>query len=293
MRKSIILLMSLVGLLNASCTTDNNESDSSTTTQGSSVETDKLLNENIQLKHQLATKDSVINYYSSMMNEIRDNLNLIQDKQKNIFKKQSNPETLSADDPSLISDIKTLGELLAQNQSKISKLKSDIKNSDMQLNEFEKMIISLSEEVQLKNMEIYQLQQELEMRDAAFSELFDAYQQKDNQVSNLTDDLNTAYYAIGTKKELVDNNVITSEGGFLGLGKTKDLKGNFNQAYFTKIDVTKVKVIPVGAQKIEIITNHPSSSYKFKGTGNVEGIEITDAKAFWSVSKYLVIVVVK
>jgi predicted HTH domain antitoxin len=285
--------MSLVGLLNASCTTDNNESDSSTTTQGSSVETDKLLNENIQLKHQLATKDSVINYYSSMMNEIRDNLNLIQDKQKNIFKKQSNPETLSADDPSLISDIKTLGELLAQNQSKISKLKSDIKNSDMQLNEFEKMIISLSEEVQLKNMEIYQLQQELEMRDAAFSELFDAYQQKDNQVSNLTDDLNTAYYAIGTKKELVDNNVITSEGGFLGLGKTKDLKGNFNQAYFTKIDVTKVKVIPVGAQKIEIITNHPSSSYKFKGTGNVEGIEITDAKAFWSVSKYLVIVVVK
>jgi predicted HTH domain antitoxin len=228
-----------------------------------------------------------------MMNEIRENLNLIQDKQKNIFKKQSNPETLSAEDPTLVADIMTLGELLNQNQSKISKLKKDLENSSMQLSEFEKMIISLSEEVQQKNMEIFQLQQELEQRDAAFSELFDAYQQKDTEVTSLTDNLNTAYYAIGTKKELIDNNVISSEGGFLGLGKSKDLKGNFNQDYFTKIDITQLKSIPVGAQKVEIITNHPSGSYKFKGSGTVEAIEITDAKSFWSVSKYFVVVVVK
>lgn len=289
--KKIAFILASVFVLSA-CQQESSDGGASSGS-GSSVEMDKLTKENINLKHQLATKDSVINYYSSLMNEIRDNLSIIQDKQKIIVKKQNNPETLSADDPTMISDIKTLGELLSQNQSKIAKLKKEIANSNSQIGEFEKMIISLSEEVQQKNMEIYQLQQELEQKDAAFSELFDAYQQKESTVVNLTEDLNTAYFAIGTKKELESNNVISSEGGFLGMGKTKDLKGNFNQEYFTKIDITKMKSLPVGATKIEMITNHPSSSYKIKGTGSVEAIEIMDSKAFWSVSKYCVILVVK
>jgi len=289
--KKIAFIVFTVFALSACQTESANGGETNGT--GSSVELDKLNKENLNLKHQLATKDSVINYYSSLMNEIRDNLSIIQDKQKIIVKKQGNPETLSADDPTMIADIQTLGELLSQNQSKIAKLKKEIANSNSQIGEFEKMIISLSEEVQQKNMEIYQLQQELEQKDAAFTELFDAYQQKEEVIVDLTDDLNTAYFAIGTKKELESNNVISSEGGFLGMGKSKDLKGNFNQDYFTKIDVTKMKSIPVGATKIEMITNHPSSSYKIKGIGTVEAIEITDAKAFWSVSKYCVILVVK
>jgi uncharacterized protein YdcH (DUF465 family) len=290
MKKIAFILLSVLTL--SACqseTVDGGEANGT----GSSVELDKLNKENLNLKHQLAVKDSTINYYSTLMNEIRENLGIIQEKQKIIIKKKESPETLSAEDPTMISDIQTLGELLSQNQSKIAKLKKEIANSNSQIGEFEKMIISLSEEVQQKNMEIYQLQQELEQKDAAFTELFDAYQQKEEVIVDLTDDLNTAYFAIGTKKELESNNVISSEGGFLGMGKSKDLKGNFNQDYFTKIDVTKMKSIPVGATKIEVITNHPSSSYKIKGTGTVEAIEITDTKAFWSVSKYCVILVVK
>lgn len=290
MKKIAIFLFSAVLL--ASCQQESTE-DTSGSGTGSSVELDKLNKENLNLKHELAVKDSTINYYSTLMNEIRENLGIIQEKQKIIVKKKESPETLSAEDPTMISDIQTLGQLLSENQSKISKLKKEIANSKSQLGEFEKMIISLSEEVQTKNMEIAQLQQELEQKDAAFTELFDAYQEKEEVIVDLTQDINTAYFAIGTKKELESNNVISSEGGVLGMGKTKDLKGNFNQDYFTKIDITKMKSIPVGATKIEMITNHPSSSYKIKGSGSVESIEITDSKAFWSVSKYCVILVVK
>ena len=155
----------------------------------------------MDLKHQILVKDSMYNYYAAYMNDIKANLDLIQGKQKTIFDKQANPEMLSAEDPNLILDIENLGKLLNDNKSKIAKLKAEIKNNNTQMGAFEEMIITLSEEVEAKNMEIYQLQQDLENVDAAFGELFVAFQEKSADLENVTLALNTAFYAYGTKKE--------------------------------------------------------------------------------------------
>ena len=106
-----------------------------------------------------------------------------------------------------------------------------------------------------------------------------------------TEELNTAFYAFGTSKELVKQGVLTKEGGFIGIGKAAKLKDDFNKSYFTKVDITKVLSISILAKKAKLITSHPASSYKFVGEGKVDKLEITDSKEFWSVSKYLVIVV--
>jgi hypothetical protein len=114
---------------------------------------------------------------------------------------------------------------------------------------------------------------------------------KSQTISEQTEALNTAYYVIGTKKELREQNIITMEGGFVGIGRNKKVKEDFNQEYFTRVDITKLKSIPVLRKKADIITTHPSQSYKIFGEKAVDSIVISNQKEFWSASKYLVIVI--
>jgi hypothetical protein len=44
-------------------------------------------------------------------------------------------------------------------------------------------------------------------------------------------------------------------------------------------------------KKVDIITTHPSQSYKIYGEKSVDSLVIINAKEFWSASKYLVIVI--
>lgn len=103
--------------------------------------------------------------------------------------------------------------------------------------------------------------------------------------------LNTAYFCFGTSKELRDQGVISKEGGFIGLGKTTVLSDDFNQEYFTKIDITLETKIDLMTEDAKVVTNHPKGSYELvKNDDVVEKLKITNPKEFWSASKYLVIV---
>jgi hypothetical protein len=290
MRKYLFIVLA-VGLFSCQPETENTTETPGENNTINNKELDDLKAENLDLKHQIAVKDSVYNYYAAYMNDIRTNLDLIQGKQKNLFDKTANPEMLSATDPNIVEDIQLLGQLLNDNQAKIAALKAEIKNNNTQMGAFEEMIISLSEEVEAKNMEIYQLQQEMENMDAAFGELFEAFKETSETLETTTNELNTAFFAYGSKKELIDNKVITTEGGFIGLGKNKELADDFNKDYFTEVNIMDLTEIPLGFEKVELITTHPSASYELKGDGPITKLVINDPKTFWSVSKYLVMVV--
>ncbi len=85
--------------------------------------------------------------------------------------------------------------------------------------------------------------------------------------------------------------VISSKGGFIGLGRTQKLTDNFNKEKFTEVDTRNFKSLPLFAKKVKLVTSHPSSSYYFAGDSKIDSLIIKDTKAFWSVSKYLVILV--
>lgn len=290
MKKYLLIVLTL-GFFACQSESDNASKNPGANNSINNKELEDLKAENLDLKHQIAVKDSMYNYYAAYMNDIRSNLDLIQGTQASLFDKKANPEMLSATDPNIVEDIQALGKLLNDNQAKIAKLKAEIKNNNTQMGAFEEMIISLSEEVEMKNMEIFQLQQELENMDAAFGELFEAFKETSETLEITTNELNTAYFAFGTKKELLDNNVITTEGGFVGIGKIKELADNFNHDYFTEVNIMDLKEIPLGFEKVEMVTTHPSSSYELKGSGTITKLVINDPKSFWSVSKYLVMVV--
>lgn len=251
----------------------------------------QLQDENDSLKEELAQKDSTITNYIGYINEIRTNLDLIKDKQRFILNKKSNSENLQVDDASLVEEIKLLGQLMADNQTKISRLTSNVKDSKLKMDGLDEMIMTLTEDVDEKNMEIFQLQQELENVDAAFAELFEAYTDKASMLNEANAKLNTAYYTVGTKSELLENEVISKEGGVLGVGTSKELKSDFNKGYFTEVSIDAIKEIPLGSKKAELVTTHPSTSYELVGENPVEKIVIKNSEEFWSVSKYLVVLV--
>ena len=245
----------------------------------------------LSLKQQLAENDSTMNSYFSYVNEIRENLHMISKEQDLILNLQGNPEVISVDNIDLIQELKTVGVLMSENENKVAQLKAALKNSDYQMLEFEEMIMSLTEDVEMKNREIFQLQQELENLDGAFSELFIAFEEQTEELAIMKSEMNTAFFTFGSKSELTDNGVITKEGGFIGIGKISKLKDDFNKTYFTEVQISELTEIPLGVKKADIVTSHPSDSYELIGEGLIEKIVIKDAAAFWGVSKYLVVIV--
>ncbi|MBK9591968.1 MAG: hypothetical protein IPO32_10820 [Crocinitomicaceae bacterium] len=69
------------------------------------------------------------------------------------------------------------------------------------------------------------------------------------------------------------------------------LKDDFNDEYFTQIDLQKDKTIQVTGSKFRFITDHPSTAYTTATNGQNHKITINDPNSFWKVSRYLVIVV--
>jgi hypothetical protein len=104
-------------------------------------------------------------------------------------------------------------------------------------------------------------------------------------------EMRTKYVYAATSKELKERNIMTKEGGFLGIGATKKLSSDFDTSVFQAIDMQETHRIPVSSKKASLLTRHPEGSYVFNEDGKeTESLEITDPERFWEHSKYLVVV---
>ena len=251
-----------------------------------------LKTENIKVINESVKKDSMINAYALYVNEIHQNLDLITTEQGLINTLRQKGELgKMATESEVIDNIKTISDLMAKNASRVARLTKDLKNANIEMDEFEKMIITITEEVAIKNQEIYRLEEELANIDGAYQELFVVLDEKQELIDQQVAEINQVWYAIGSSKELKNNGVITKEGGLLGIGRTNKLKADFNHDYFTEINLTDVREIVLGGKSAEMLTAHSSESYTIEGSeGIAEKLIIKDEKDFWSASKYLVIV---
>ena len=250
---------------------------------------DELKKENLQLNREISGRDSLVNNYAKSINEIRNNLAKIRNQEKLIVQQRNDSENLTVDNTNLVEEIQLIGQLMLDNKRLINSLNNQLKNSDNQLIELEQLVTSLTEDVQRKSMEIYYLQEELENMDASFVELFKQFNEKILELDNAKDILNTAWYTYGSKNELLNNGVITKEGGFIGIGKNTVLKDDFNKSYFNEIKISELKEIPMGVKTAKLITSHPTNSFQLVGKDKVDKLVILDSESFWSNSKYLVV----
>jgi len=285
--KKLLFILSAAVLI-ASC---NAETKTGSGAEGN-PEVDKLKTENEQLKKDLAEKDEAYNESIRTLNEIEDNLSLIRQKENIINLSRNNDPELAVDQKDrIIEEITIINSLMEENKGKIANLRGKLKKGDLKIGELEKMIENLLTKINDQEQTITSLREELTQYDIAMDELTATLNETVAEVEVRDAELNKAFYVIGSTKELKENGIITKEGGFIGLGKMIKLKDDFNKDYFTQVDITKSKEIMLGGKKMQILTTHPPASYKvIESNNNKEKIEILDSEDFWSISKYLVVV---
>lgn len=257
------------------------------------------------MRVQAQQKDATINEFFQSIDEIEANLNLIRSKEQKINQEVRNKQEgeLPEDGRERIAqDIIEINRIMSENQSKMTLLSKKLKASNLKVAQFEKMIKELQKKMEERDATIQGLRENLEMLNLSVDSLSTEVANLDSlnqdlmgQVAEQQELLNTAWYAFGSKKELVDNKIISRSGGFLGIGKHNELKDDLTLDYFTKINIEETDAIPLFATKkgVDFVTKHPSDSYELEKNdqGAIVNLRIKDKEKFWRGSKYLVVVI--
>jgi len=251
----------------------------------------------LRAKHQM--QDEIDGYFSAM-NQIEQNIEKIKETQ-GILSTQPVGQELDTDARIKVNeDLVYLNEMLQANKDELARLKTRIKRSAFKSEELERTLARLTKSLEEESAKVALLQTELAAKDSLIAQLGTTVDDMGKDIEELKTDVNTkqtkiteqdetihtAWYVFGTRKELKEQKIITSEGIF---SPQRILQSDFNKSYFVRIDARKTKSIPLYSTRAKILTSHPKSSYTLeKDNGNFV-LLITDTKEFWSVSKYLVI----
>jgi hypothetical protein len=266
----------------------------------------QLLNQMEEQKNSLTDKitarDSTISDWITTFDEIEKNIALIKEKEKIISVNSSDAELSMNKKEQVLEDIKYINALLEQNKKRIASLNAQLKRTGGTIKALENKISELEASMKQSENEISELKAsliskkfEIEQLNIQMTGMQNTLVKKDEEITNQTNEINKAFFACGTYKELKAKGLLTKEGGFIGLGKTKTLLGNFSDSTFIQIDITVTKSIPVNSKSAKLISDHPTTSYKFirNKDKKIEYIEIIDPVQFWKISKYAVVEIIK
>lgn len=252
---------------------------------------DSLTGETVKLNEINTTQAASLDSFFRAMNDIQSNLDEIKKKEKIISKDTAGGDVAGRKDQ-ITNDIQAIYDMMVQNKQRLATARKNLKNSNLQIASMQTTIDNLTVLLSEKEQEITGLKNNLERMNLELSNLSMNYTELQSESDAKTVVINTAYYAIGTSKELIKKGVLTKEGGFIGLGKSQKLSETMNTEYFEKIDISTQKEIPLSAKKAKLATTHPANSYRIEGADDrADKLVILDPDKFWSVSKYLVVVV--
>jgi hypothetical protein len=247
--------------------------------------------ENLRLIQEAKLKDSLMEEYFKTINEIEESLDLIKQNERLVdinLKDEAGRDGKNK----IAEDIMVINELMLKYNAQVSQLEKQMKSNDFKSKEFEKLILRMELQLEEKNQNLSRMRAELLKLNNSFENLFSEYNERLNELDKQTGKINAAYFAIGTAKELKENNIIFKKSGVAGIGKTTGLMEDFNKSYFTKIDITETPSIELFGKEAKLLSNHPTNSYTIeKAAAGNEILKITKPEEFWSVSKYLVVII--
>ena len=264
---------------------------------------EKLVNQKAvqdSVQKALDAKNSELESLFEQLNAIESDLDVVTSKYSDVNTLKNTSGEIAPDRRTKIKNqIQDINEILVQNKQKISSLNAELRKSqsnNKQLTAFiEKLqarIAEQEEELQLLTIELQKKNITISTLNRNLEEMTAQNRQKDEQIMKVEDERNTVYYIIGSKQQLKEKGIISSTGGFLGIGKKTGLTSDSDLASYNKIDARKIKHIILPGRKTQILTSHPSTSYELEGgKDKATALNITDASAFWAKSKFLVILV--
>ena len=246
----------------------------------------------------LNQRDSTINDWVITFDQIEKNLQSIKEKEKIITMNAADREFSKDRKQQITEDINYINTLLDQNKKKIASLNEQLKKSGGTIKGLQNKITELEAAMKQSEIEITDLKTALteknfkiEQLNSTVNDMSVAIKQKDETITVQTAEINKAFVTAGTFKELKAKGLVAKEGGFLGLGKNKELKENFPDSLFSQVDITVIKTIPVNSKGAKLITEHPAGSYEMvhETKDKIAYIAITNPNEFWKISKYAVV----
>lgn len=230
--------------------------------------------------------------------QIKDGFRQINDAEGRITKQQEG----ESDEAVILENMRFIQRQMRLNRELIANLREQLRNANQTAkgtkSAYEAMIDEFDNQFIAKNEEIRSLQKQLAERDSTIGRQIEQIDMLNDNVADLTDknaekerkvneqdqQLHAAWYVYGTKKELREQNIL-EKGDVM---RSSDINHN----YFTKIDRRVVKSIPLYSKSAELLTDHPAGSYSLdKDAQGQYTLRITNADSFWSVSRYLVVLV--
>lgn len=266
---------------------------------------EKLIMERDSLSREAAVKDSSIVEYLSDFNDIMATLDSIKSIENMVTVQQAQQSEMSySQKQKIVEDINLLNELLQKNKDQVASLQKKLSNSNYRIGklnamvaELEQMVSNLEKQVKEKDTEIARLTLDVQnlskdvvQLNEKIADMESESQEKSNTIELQTRELNQAFYVVGSRQELKDNGVIERTGGFLGIGKSSEIRKDFNKEMFTEVDLRDLEVIPLNVKKAEVISVHPAGSFHISGENTADTLYIDNITQFWSASRYLVVV---
>lgn len=287
MKKFFLSSMCVAALLFTACTGNNKSNEG---------ENGEQVSENPELTAALATQDSLNN----LINDIMSDMNQIKELEAIV----ATPGTIDGGEMTsqksqLRNDITAIREALAQRRERLAELEKKLKknasqNSSMlktieglkeQIAQNETQITTLTEQLAAANIKIETLGTQVDSLNTTVANEKAGKEQAQQEAQKLTDEMNTCYYALGSKSELQKHNIIKT--GFLR--KTKIMQGDYEMSYFTKADKRTLKTIHLNSKKAKVMTNQPADSYKIEDNNGQKTLVITDPTRFWNAGNFIVI----
>lgn len=248
-----------------------------------------------ELASAVAERDQLFSLY----NDISQGMDQIKQLENILTVSNNIPGESTTQREQIMSDIAAIQKALQDRREKLAELEKKLANSNQSNNTLRQTISNLRAQLETQSAEIVTLKDNLTQAQKRIGELDAAVDSLSSTMAvvtdernvaqeesvNLANELNTCYYAIGSKSELKDRHII--ETGFLR--KTKLLKGDFDQSFFTTADKRTLSRIALHSKKAEVLTNQPEGSYIIDSDNGQKVLVITNPDAFWSLSNYLVV----
>ena len=255
--------------------------------------------ENDSLLMELTQRNAELDDMMGIFNEVQEGFRKINAAESRVdLQRGTVTENAISAKQQIASDIEFITKQMDENRTQIEKLQAQLKNSKSNSVQLKKAVEALTAELNAKQQRIEELQTELASKniriqelDAAVSDLAATKETltaeneaKAKTVAEQEKILNAAWFVFGTKSELKAQKILES-GDVL---KSAD----FNKDYFTQIDIRTTKEIKLYSKRAELLAAHPAGSYELvKDDKGQLTLKITNPTDFWSVSKYLVILV--
>ena len=230
-----------------------------------------------------------INGLQSFVTAMAEGLDTIARQEGALFYTNQGPEHTLADPGQLKLNLERFANTLSEQRGRILLMTDSLRRQGTSVEKLQKLVDYMNAQLDEKDRMIAKLRQELEAKDVDIARLSGQNTQLTQQVQTekaKVNKLSAGYVVMGSSKVLKEYGVTI--GG--GLKKKKVNYEDLPRDLFTKVDTRTFGGLEIPAARAKLLSTHAPSSYEIVRTGaEASELHILDPETFWSSSRYVVI----